>query len=430
MKVTHLSTSDIDGGAARAAYRLHKGLIADGIDSSMLVRAKFSDDSTVIANKTLVARLGSKLDNWPVSRYKERDGTIFSPQWFPDSVVSRVRQIDPDIIHLHWICNGFLRIESLAQFGKPIVWTLHDMWPFTGGCHYTKGCNLYREGCGNCPQLGSTKLHDLSYETWQRKLKAWKNLNLTIVTPSRWLAKCAESSPLFNQLRIEIIPNGLDTDCYRPYNKLEARKTLGLPQEKSLVLFGSGSSSGEARKGFQYLLSALQKLDSEKWREQIELVVFGRSDSAESLPINFKTHYLGNLETDQALAKAYSSADVFVAPSVQDNLPNTVVESLSCGTACVAFDIGGMPDIIQHKKNGFLAPPFDIDELARGIVWTLHDESRKAELFKNSRAHAIENFELASKSSQYNRLYQQLIGNGIDKRAETKERRSKCPSTD
>lgn len=410
MKILHLSTSDVDGGAARAAYRLHKGLISADIDSKMLVRAKFGDDPTVLSNKTLLARLSSKLDALPLKQYPGRDSTMFSPQWFPDSVIARVKQLNPDIIHLHWVCNGFLKIESLAEFRRPIVWTLHDMWPMTGGCHYTKGCDRYTEGCGSCPQLKSDNFHDLSRQTWKRKAKAWRSLNMTLVTPSRWLAKCTQASPLFEQYRTKVIPNGVDTQQYKPLDKQITRNKLNLPQDKYLVLFGAGSTSGDPRKGFRHLLSALQMLNADQWSNQLELVIFGESEAAESLPIRFKSHYLGRLNDDVSLAAAYSAADVFVSPSVQDNLPNTVVEALACGTPCLAFDIGGMPDLIQHHHNGYIAKPFDTDDLANGIVWLLGDDRRRVELSKKSRAYALHNFEIKSQANQYLQLYERLIG--------------------
>ncbi len=408
MKVVHLSTSDLDGGAARAAHRLHQGMLDIDIGSQMLVRAKLGEDETVVANKTVVARFGSKLDSLPLKRYPQRQSALFSTEWFPDSVVSRLKQLDPDVVNLHWICNGFMQIESLPKFNKPIVWTLHDMWPLTGGCHYTQMCDRYLNNCGNCPQLNSQKLFDLSYDILSRKLKAWRDLDLTLVTPSQWLADCARASKLFRQSRVEVIPNGIDTDLYRPINKKTARAALNLPQDKRLVLFGAGSSSGDLRKGFRYLLSALQQLDATRWKTRLELVVFGE-DEGTQLPIDFKAHFLGRLEGDVALATAYSAADLFVAPSVQDNLPNTVVEALSCGTPCAAFKIGGMPDMIAHHQNGYLAEPFDVKDLARGIVWAIESDKRHGQICDHARTYALRHFELRAQSQQYADLYEDLL---------------------
>jgi glycosyltransferase involved in cell wall biosynthesis len=405
MKVLHLSTSDIDGGAARAAYRLHQGLLQLDIDSKMLVRAKFSTDSSVIGYKPLVAKLGSKLDSYPLRKYPKRKKLMFSSQWFPDTVVPKVRSVNPDIVHLHWTCNGYLRIESLTKLKKPLVWTLHDMWAFTGGCHYTQGCDHYTKGCGSCPQLGSSDPYDLSWRNWQRKAKILRNLNLTIVSPSQWLANCAKASPLFENCRIEVIPNGIDVEVYKPINQSAARAALNLPQDKHLVLFGAGSTSGDPRKGFHLLLSALQKLDANLWGDRLELVIFGESKPQNALPLQFQARYLGRLSDDVSLALAYVSADLFIAPSQEDNLPNTVMEALSCGTPCLAFDIGGMPDMIEHQKTGYLVQPFEIDDLVKGVEWILDNPARLKTLSVQARNHAIEKFPFRSCSEQILNIY-------------------------
>ncbi|MGB3312380.1 MAG: glycosyltransferase family 4 protein [Nodosilinea sp.] len=409
MKIVHLSTSDLDGGAAKAAYRIHQGLIDVGVDSTMLVRHKLSKDSTVIANKTVLAQIGSKVDGRPLKRYPQRDRTMFSPQWFPDSVVGRVQALNPDIVHLHWACNGFLQVESLAKFKKPIVWTLHDMWAFTGGCHYTKGCDGYTKSCGSCPQLGSTSAKDLSHNVWQRKAKAWRTLQLTVVTPSHWMAQCARASSLFSQSRIETIANGIDSERYRPIEKSVAREALNLPKDKRLVLFGAGSTTGDQRKGFHHLLAALQRLKPMEWQNRLELVIFGESAGNDALPIPYKTHYLGRLNDDTSIALAYAAADVFLAPSIQDNLPNTVVESLMCGTPCVAFRIGGMIDMIDHEHSGYLAEPFDIDDLSQGIVWTLESDLRRAKLSQHARVQALNKFDVFKQAKKYHFAYESLL---------------------
>ncbi len=226
MKILLINTSDIKGGAARAAYRLHQGLQGIGVTSQMLVQNKSSEDKAVAAPQTRlsdsIARMRVSVDALPLKLYSQRQG-YFSTQWLPDTVIPKVEQINPDIINLHWIREAFVQIETVAKFKQPVVWTLHDMWAFTGGCHYSWDCDRYTASCGTCPQLGSSKNWDLSRWVWQHKAKAWRNLNLTIVTPSSWLAKCASSSSLFKDFRIEIIPNGLDTKKYRPINRQVAR---------------------------------------------------------------------------------------------------------------------------------------------------------------------------------------------------------------
>lgn len=409
MNILQLSTFDIDGGAARAAYRLNQGLRRIGVASQILVRNKDSADGTVVSNKTVEARLGSQLDDLPLKLYPERDRQMFSPQWFPTPVGAKVAQLNPDVINLHWICDGYLAIETLPKFKKPLVWTLHDMWAFTGGCHYTQDCYQYKESCGACPQLRSSRSGDLSRWIWQRKAKAWKGLNLTIVTPSSWLAKCASSSPLFRDLRVEVIPNGLDIQRYQPINRQEARKILNWPQDKQLILFGAGSKTSDPRKGFHLLLPALQKLSQSGWQERIELAIFGESQPSNQLDLDIKSHYSGKLGDDISLALVYAAADVFVAPSIQDNLPNTVMEAIACGTPCVAFNIGGMPEMIEHQQNGYLAKPFELEDLAQGIAWVLEDKERYQKLCDRAREKTEQEFTLEIQARAYTKLYEEVL---------------------
>jgi glycosyltransferase involved in cell wall biosynthesis len=410
MKILHLSTSDIDSGGARAAYRLNQGLQLLECSSQMLVRAKFGDDRSVLSEKSILTKLSPPISSWPLQRYPKCDSGMFSSQWFPDTLATRVTQIEPDIINLHWVCNGFLRIETLPKFEKPLVWTLHDMWPFTGGCHYNQGCEKYQESCGSCPQLDSNKAADLSRQVWQRKSKAWKNLNLTIVSPSKWLAECAQASSLFQDLRIELIPYSLDVQKYQPIDRTLARNILGLPQDKQIVLFGAIGATSDPRKGFHLLLPALQKIgQSSAWQDKLELAIFGASQPIYIPDYGFRTHYLGRLGDDISLALVYAAADVFVAPSIQDNLPNTVMEALSCGIPSVTFKIGGMPDMIEHEQTGYLATPFEVEDLAKGITWVLEDRDRYQRLQHNSREKSLKEFAPEVQAGRYLSLYEEIL---------------------
>ena len=409
MKVLHLSTSDIDGGGARAAYRLHEGLKLKNIDSNILVRAKASTDPSVISEKSVITKLGPPLSSFPLKFYPKTSG-MFSSQWFVDAIAPRANQIDPDIIHLHWICNGFVRIESLAKFKKPLIWTLHDMWPFTGGCHYTNDCLGYQSQCGSCPQLNSQNTKDLSHWTLTRKSKAWKQLNPVIVSPSTWLAKCALSSTLFANYRIEVIPHGLDLNKYKPIDQRLARNLLNLPPDKKLILFGASSGvTGHTRKGLHLLQPALQKLHQADPNANLELVVFGASEPANPVELGFKTHYLGTYQDDISLSLIYSSADVMVVPSIQEAFGQTASESLACGTPVVAFASTGLQDIVNHREDGYLAKPFEIDDLAEGIAWILKDESRNLKLRQQARQTAERQFSLALQAQRYLSIYEQLL---------------------
>jgi len=409
MKILHLSTSDIDSGGAIAAYRLHHGLQISGVDSQMLVRAKFSLDRTVIADKSLLTKLGPPISGFPLRFYSKTDPAMFSSQWFLDAISPKVAQLNPDIIHLHWLCNGFLQIETLAKFKKPIVWTLHDMWPFTGGCHYARECTRYKNSCGSCPQLNSNRNWDLSHWIWQRKARTWKDLDLTIVSPSSWLAECARSSSLFKDLRIEVIPHGLDLEKYKPINQGLARQVLNLPQDKKLVLFGSSpGTTGDPRKGLDLLQPALQNLSQYEWKDKLELVVFGASQPSEPVDVGLRTNYLGSFRDDISLALVYSAVDIMVVPSRQEAFGQTASESLACGTPVVAFAATGLKDIIDHKKNGYLAEPFKVEDLARGINWILENNSRYEQLCTQAREKAEREFNIKLYASHYLSIYKSV----------------------
>ena len=413
MKVLLLNTSDIEGGAARAAYRLQQGFKQLGVNTQMLVQAKSSDDVTVIAPRPNLrrdfAKLRPSLNSLLLKLHPQHELTTFSPQWVPDFVEPKVRHLTPDIVNLHWVCDGFLQIETLAKLKCPLVWTLHDMWAFTGGCHYNQECDRYTASCGNCPQLSSGREFDLSRWIWQRKAKAWKNLNLSIVTPSHWLAECAHASSLFRELPITVIPYGIDIERYRPIDRKLARQILKLPQDKQLLLFAAVKATSDRRKGFHLLQAALQRLSQAGWAEKAELLVVGASPPQNAAELEFRIHYLGTLNDDISLALAYAAADVFVAPSIQDNLPNTIMEAIACGTPCVAFEVGGMPDLIDHQRNGYLAQPFNTGDLANGIMWVLSDIDRHQRLANAARQKAEQNFTLETQATRYVNLFQQRL---------------------
>lgn len=413
MKVIHLSTYDIAGGAARAAYRLHQGLQHINLDSQMLVQGKFSDDKSVISPQThlekTLASIGNFLDGIPLRFYSQRQKTEFSTQWAPERILLKINQLNPDIINLHWINKSHLQIETIANFNKPIVWTLHDMWAFTGGCHYTQDCNKFVDFCGACPILGSNKNFDLSHSIWQRKHNAWKNINLTVVCLSSWMAKCAASSSLFRNRRIEIIPNGIDTYQYKPINRQIVRELLNLPQDKQIILFGAINATSSPRKGFYFLQLALKELCKTEWQDKVELVVIGASQPDNQTDFCFKTKYLGKLSDDISIAQIYAAVDVFVAPSIQDNLPNTVMEAMSCGTPCVGFNVGGMPDMIEHQKNGYLAEPFEIQDLAQGIGWVLENKQRHQKLCEYARRKVEQEFSQELQARRYASLYTNIL---------------------
>jgi glycosyltransferase involved in cell wall biosynthesis len=301
-----------------------------------------------------------------------------------------------------------LRIEELERINKPIIWTLHDMWAFTGGCHCSYGCEGFRHSCGNCPQLNRSSKNDLSRYILSRKKKAWSKLDITIVTPSSWLAECARMSSLFKRNRVEVIHNGLNLDVYKPTNKTTAREILGLPDNKKLILCGAMKAVSDHNKGFDLLYEGVKQL-SAKWSGRAELLVFGSSEPENSSDFGLPVHYLGYLYDDVSLALLYSAADIMVVPSRQEAFGQTASESLACGTAAVAFDIGGLRDIIDHQKTGYLAKPFDISDLAAGIEWVLSDEKRHKELCIKAREKAVNCFDVEKIARQYAELYESIL---------------------
>lgn len=419
IKVLILNTFDSNGGAAVAARRLNNGLRDIGIDSEMLVQFKNSTATDVIAPSSKLEKslslIRPELDSIPVKLYPNRERIIFSPGILPDRVANRIAVLGPDIVHLHWIAAGFIRIESLRHFNKPLVWTMHDSWAFTGGCHIPFDCKKYCESCGRCPALGSKKENDLSHWIWKRKKRAWKNLDLTIVTPSRWLAECARSSSLLSDFRIEVIPNGININRFKPINKQYARDILSLPKDKKIVLFGSMNCLDDRIKGFHLLVPALKKAAA-GYNDEIELVIFGASKPQNVPDIGLKTTFMGVLHDDISLALLYAAADLLVAPYLQDNLPFTVMEAMACGTPCVAFDVGGVSDMIEHHRNGYLARPFESEDLAEGIRWVLDDEPRWKYLSIEARKKIENEFELKYIAQKYADLYNDILNNSTQQK--------------
>ncbi|MBD2511215.1 glycosyltransferase family 4 protein [Nostoc muscorum FACHB-395] len=413
MKVLHLSTHDIGGGAARAAYRLHTGLQDIGLQSQMLVQEKSSNDKTVIAPKIRlfqgIAKAKLTFESLPLKLYTQKKNTPFFIQWLPDRVIPKVAQINPDIINLHWISGAFMQIETFSKLKRPLVWTLHDMWGFTGGCHVIGECDRYKVSCGACPQLNSINEWDLSRWVWRRKVKAWKNINLTLVSPSSWLAECARSSSLFQNLQIEVIPHGLDTQKYRPINQHFARETLKLPQDKKLILFGAIEATSDRNKGFHLLQPALQELSKAGWKDNFEVVIFGASQPENPPDLGFKTYYLGHLYDDLSLATVYSAADVMLVPSLQESFGQTASESLACGTPVVAFNSTGLKDIVDHQQNGYLANPYEVDDFAKGIAWILENEQRLEKLSFYARKKAEQEFTIELQARRYSALFEEIL---------------------
>lgn len=409
MKVLIIATTDIKGGAARAAFRVHRGLITAGVESYMLVREKYSNDNTVISidgfwNKYF-ARYAAGLDFAFTRFYPKKRNLPFSSNLLPTRRIIRlIAQIKPDVVNVQFASNGLIRLEHWSDIGCPIVLTLQDMWPFTGGCHYDGNCGRFRIGCGSCPQLQSRNEKDLSNINWLRKKHAWKKLEkISVVGTSEWITRLAMQSPLLNSFKFQTIPNALDLAEFDMKEVLESRSFLNLPHRKKLILFGAISATTDDRKGYSLLVEALSQVTNSGF----ELVIFGSDGSEISDLQGYRTHFLGHINDNSVLAKVYSACDVTVVPSLQEAFGQTVTESLACGTAVVAFDTNGPKDIVEHKKCGYLATPFSTVDLANGIDWILSHQSTI--MSKNCRLRVEQYYSIDKVTETYINLFENML---------------------
>ncbi len=413
MKVLTVAATDRLGGAGIAAYRTHRALLDAGIEAQMLVWRKTTSDPSVHrlatrlnlrarARRKFAARRHSGLLK---SNPRVPGGAYWSLNLFGYAIAPVINAFDADIVHLHWLGDNFLPIQQLASIKQPLVWTLHDMWAFTGGCHYAGDCMRFVETCGNCPQLADPRRDDISARVNKQKRGAWEQVPLTVVCPSRWLADCAGQSAVLRNKRIEVIANPIDTCAFKPLDRREARYAFNLPLDKKLVLFGAVDGTADPRKGFAYLREALSVFSES---DGVELVIFGadNEDNGGLIELDIPMHRTGILRDNVSLNLLYSACDVFVLPALQDNLPNTLLEALACGTPCVAFDTGGIGDLLQHQENGYLAQLADAADLRRGIEWSLAQEWWPERIHQQ----VAERYAADLISEQYIGLYQSILG--------------------
>lgn len=411
MKIIHISHSDIQGGAARAAYRIHQALRLHGLDSTMAVNVSNSGDWTVQSHQTKLAkglaRLRPQLGSLPRQWLRTDNPILHSPAIIPSTWSERLNCTDADVLHLHWVNGEMLSIHDISKLGKPVVCTLHDMWAFCGAEHYTEEFR-WRQGYWKDNRPSYESGFDLNRWTWNRKRKYWQK-PLQIVTPSQWLADCVTKSSLMGDWPVRVVPNTINTDIWQPFDKNLARKLLHLPLDVPLLLFGALNGSRDPRKGFDLLQAALNHLRGQM--PGLQLVVFGQLAPKEPIDLGFPIHYMGHLHDELSLRILYSAADVMTIPSRQDNLPNTGLEAHACGTPVIAFNTCGLPDIVEHLQTGYLAKAFDTNDLAHGIQWLLSDRSRLMTLGLAARQRALDKWSVKVVAEAYQNVYDSVLVN-------------------
>ena len=409
MRILIVNTSERTGGAAVAANRLMKALNNNGAKAKMLVRDKETETLTVVP-----------LPHSPRLRWHflwERLVIFcrlhFSRQHlFEVDIANAGYDItklpefqEADVIHLHWVNQGMLSlkgIQKILQSGKPVVWTMHDIWPATALCHVTLGCQHFTSQCGNCRLLpGGGSSHDYSTTIWQRKQRMLADENIYFVACSHWLESEAKRSALLKGQKITSIPNPIDTRIYKRGNKQEARQRLGLPLDKKLILFASQRVTN-VNKGMDYLIEACRQLQI----SDAAVVILGGHAEEVVSQLSLEAYPLGYVNDEQRIVDVYHAADVFVLPSLSENLPNTIMEAMACGVPCVGFKVGGIPEEIDHRRNGYVADYRSAEDLARGICWIL-TEADYEELSKNAVQKVVQNYSQQSVALKYLDVYHQ-----------------------
>jgi glycosyltransferase involved in cell wall biosynthesis len=404
MKVLHINQSDISGGAAIAAHRLHSGLIDKGIDSYLAVDQKKTRNNCVIpiSRNRLLDEVSARITQYSGLNYINIVGSkrIQALHEFSDSKILHFH-------NLHGAYFNYLTIPSLTA-QKPTVWTLHDMWSFTGHCAYSFDCDRWKIGCGHCPYPESYPAIKRDSSAWEIKLKSWlySRSNLTFVCPSRWLKEQAQVSILRN-FPIHHIPYGLDTTLYHPINQQLSRSAFNIPTDR-LVILVAADSLADSRKGADLLLPALKSLP-DSLKSRIFLLSFGNGGEKISGALDMPHLNLGHISSDRLKALAYSAADVFVLPTRADNLPLVLQESMACGTPMVSFDVGGVPELVRHHKTGYLAKPEDVQDFKYRIQEILENKTILKVLGENCRKIAVKEYSLDLQADRYIKLYQELL---------------------
>lgn len=408
MKVVILSNTDSGGGAAIAARRLNDALNNYGVQSKMLVLEKKSSKDNVLSI-TLTTFRRKLLKGFTYFEYlfqrkillKDKSVAMFSTNEVGVDISKHPLILESDVINIHWINFGFLSlrdIENLYALKKPIVWTLHDMWLFTGGCHYSGDCEQFKENCANCSIVYMKKTPALQ---WKKKELIFNKNKINIVAPSQWLVDASKKASLTRNAHSICVPNTLDSSVFSNLSKKEACEKLSLDPSKKYILF-SAANPNDVRKGFSYFVSAVETLKKEYDNHaQVELLVMGKEQKVFS-SLALKVNNLGFISSEEKAALIYSAASVFVIPSLEDNLPNTIMEALSSGTPCVGFAIGGIQEMIKSGVNGYLAAPRNDKDLAKGIIEVLNSSNH---LEQGARNWMIEKYSNEVIAKQYLKVF-------------------------
>ncbi|MGH8120034.1 MAG: glycosyltransferase, partial [Gammaproteobacteria bacterium] len=383
MNILHVCFSDKGGGAFIGAHRLHTCMRDQGISSELLVIIKRTDDPTVIEapfHLKLQNFVWRNLSKLVLKLQDPGDREFRSMNIFPTTISNIINKSDADIVQFHWISSNTVGLPDFGRIKKPIVWKMPDMWAFCGSEHYTYNYARFIDGYAISNRPAGHRGLDIDRYVWRKKRHYWQNKDFCIVCPSRWLARCAGESILFRDRPIHIIPNPINMEIYKPTtDKVQLRKNLNLPPDKKLILFTSLQKINDPRKGFHYLDKCMEQLTQYFDTASLGIVVMGKELPPASIH-GIDVYFTGYSQEDLDIVSVYAACDACFFPSMADSTPNTIKESMCCGTPCVAFDIEGVQEMISHKINGYLAPPGAVGELAEGLKWILsganHDLSR------------------------------------------------------
>lgn len=408
MRVVHVIAGDLNGGAAKGAYLLHQSLLQSGVISHVLSNGNVNRtdmEITSIKNnfvKRLFNLIRFKLDQIANVIYSVDESNYFSNGLIGYDITKERVVKEADIIHLHWINAGFVNVRHLKKLGKPIVWTLRDMWPFTGGCHYSMGCEKFISTCGKCPVLHSNSKYDLSSIVFKYK-KKYLLSDIKCVAISNWLKEQAQQSVLMQNHDIRMINNAIDVNVFTPIGKTVARDKLGIQTKKKILLVGAANISHKY-KGFDKFLQSLLYLDPENYL----LCFFGKLNECIMDNMKFEFKNFGYVNELKKLQTIYSASDVFIAPSIFEAFGKTIAESMACGVPVVCFDATGPKDIVRHKVDGYKVLPYDLKDMAHGIEWVAYNEEYQT-LALNARNKIVKEFSLEIAAKKYIQLYEELI---------------------